>query len=140
MLSISDKIQIPDEELELTFSRSGGPGGQNVNKVSSKARLRFSVTNSPNLPDDVRERFLNTYSSRITTEGELILTSQIYRDQLRNAEECLEKLRGMIVSVLSPPRPRRATRPTKASVVRRTTSKRQVGQKKQNRRTPGVDD
>ncbi|MBX9693339.1 MAG: aminoacyl-tRNA hydrolase [Cyanobacteria bacterium] len=140
MLVINERLQIPADELELTYSRSGGPGGQNVNKVNSKARLRFPVIASQTLPESVRERFLSKYGNRITTEGDLIITSQTYRDQARNADECLEKLRGMIISVLSPPRQRRATKPTKASVIRRTTTKRQTSTKKQNRRRPNLDD
>src|SRR5690242_13852589 len=80
-LTINSRIRIPHQEFEFSFARSGGPGGQNVNKVNSKALLRWPVHNSPSLPADVRHRFLTRYRSRLTTEGEIILSSQRYRDQ-----------------------------------------------------------
>jgi ribosome-associated protein len=81
MLEVNDRIRVPEEEFSWTFVRSGGPGGQNVNKVASKAVLRWSVGASPNLPDDVRARFRSHQHRRITVEGDLVLTSQRYRDQ-----------------------------------------------------------
>ncbi|MGH9553609.1 MAG: alternative ribosome rescue aminoacyl-tRNA hydrolase ArfB [Terriglobales bacterium] len=140
MLSISPSIQIPETEFEFTYARSGGPGGQNVNKVNSKAILRWPVTSTPSLPSPVRDRFLSKYANRISLEGDLLLSSQKYRDQISNAEDCLEKLREMIVSVLNPPTPRRATRPTLASKKRRTESKQRDSIKKQRRSTPRTDD
>jgi ribosome-associated protein len=83
MLEINDRIQIPAGELTFTFVRAGGPGGQNVNKVASKAVLRWGAAGSPSLPADVRARLLAQQKSRITSEGDLILTSQRYRDQSR---------------------------------------------------------
>src|SRR5258705_399384 len=89
MLTITSAFQIPDSEFEFTFARSSGPGGQNVNKVNSKAVLRWSPTVSPSLSEDVRARFLARFASRLTTAGELNLTSQRSRDQSRNSAECL---------------------------------------------------
>ena len=76
MLVVNSRIRIPPAELEFTYARSSGPGGQNVNKVSSKALLRWNVTGSPSLPADVRERFLKKNTSRLTTEGDILITSQ----------------------------------------------------------------
>ena len=93
MLIVNSRLQIPLSEFEFTYVRSSGPGGQNVNKVNSKALLRWPVIRSASLPPDVRERFLRRFASRLTTEGELLINSQRYRDQGRNADDCLEKLR-----------------------------------------------
>src|SRR3954469_8443721 len=115
MLSVNEQIQVPETEFEWSFVRSGGPGGQNVNKVASKAVLRWNVTASPSLPDDVKARFLQQQRSRITVEGELVMTGQRFRDQEKNREDCLEKLRGLIEKALTVPKPRRATRPSRSS-------------------------
>jgi ribosome-associated protein len=140
MLSINRRIQIPLSELQFTFARSGGPGGQNVNKVNSKAILRWPVVTSPSLPEDVRARFLQKYSHRLTGSGDFILTSQKYRDQDRNIDDCLEKLREIIAAVATPPVPRRPTKPSHASKQRRVQAKREISQKKQVRRPPALED
>ena len=137
MLQISANITIPDDELQLSFSRSSGPGGQNVNKVSSKATLRWAVRHTPSLPDDVRQRFLETYSSRITNDGEILIVSQESRDQPKNIEICHTKLRDMILTVLRPPKKRRKTKPTKGSKVRRLNAKKSRSQLKEGRRYRG---
>ena len=93
MFVVTGQLQIPLSEFEITFVRSGGPGGQNVNKVNSKAVLRWVAGRSPSLPEAVRERFLQEYGNRLTAEGELLVTSQRYRDAPRNSRDCLEKLR-----------------------------------------------
>ena len=137
MLVVNEYLQIPLAELNFTFSRSGGPGGQNVNKVASKATLRWDVAGSPSLPPAVRQRFEQRYSSRLTVEGELLITSQRYRDQGRNIADCLEKLRTMLAEVARPPKPRRPTKPSKASRQRRLTGKRKQSEKKTQRRWAG---
>jgi ribosome-associated protein len=120
--------------LRLSFARSSGPGGQNVNKVSSKAILHYAVRTSPSLPEDVRVRFLDRYASRITNAGEVVIHSEEFRDQPKNIQACRDKLREMIVSVLKPPKKRRATKPSRGSKVRRLKEKKARSQVKEGRR------
>jgi ribosome-associated protein len=134
MLIVTRQLQIPLAEFEITFVRSSGPGGQNVNKVNSKAVLRWTVGSSPSVPEEVRERFLQKYGSRLTTEGDLLVTSQRFRDAPRNSQDCLDKLRTMLLSVAHAPKRRRATRPTRGSVERRLQGKRRQSASKQDRR------
>jgi ribosome-associated protein len=136
MLIVNDKIRVRLREFRFSFSRSSGAGGQNVNKLNTKATLRWEVARSQGLPKDVRARFLERYRRRITADGELVLTSQRFRDQGRNVADCLEKLRGMLDAVARPPRPRKATKPTRASVERRLSSKHRTRLKKQRRQRP----
>jgi len=136
-LQISPNVKIPDAELRLSFARSSGPGGQNVNKVSSKAVLHWDVLTSPSLPPDIRARFLQQYSSRVTKAGEIVIHSEEHRDQPKNIQACYEKLREMIVSVLRPPKKRRPTKPTKGSKVRRLNDKKSRSQTKAGRQFRG---
>ena len=117
MLIVNSRIRIPQSELRFTFVRSSGPGGQNVNKVSSKAVLRWRVAESAALPDDVRERFLARYRRRVTNEGDVLVTSQRYRDQGRNVADALEKLRAIIAAVATPPKKRKPTKPSRAAMA-----------------------
>ena len=135
MLTVNSRIRIPMSELQFTFARSSGPGGQNVNKVNSKAMLRWDVTASPSLSHSVKERFIQAFGSRLTNEGEIVLASQRYRDQSRNVDDCLEKLREMLAAVATAPKRRRPTRPTKASVERRVQQKQKNSQRKSNRQS-----
>jgi ribosome-associated protein len=139
MLIINPQLKIPLRELRFTFVRSSGPGGQNVNKLNTKALLRWPVTKSPSLPEAVRRRFLAKYRRRITSEGDLLITSQRFRDAGRNVADCLEKLREMLAEAAVAPKSRRPTRPTRASVQRRLDEKRKHSRKKQQRR-PELDD
>jgi len=134
MLIVTPKLQIPMREFTFTFVRSSGPGGQNVNKLSTKAVLRWPMRTSKSLPDAVRSRFLAKFGNKLTTDGDLLITSQRFRDAGRNTADCLQKLRRMLFSVAEPPKPRRPTRPTKASIRRRLDQKRhQSGRKRQRR-------
>jgi ribosome-associated protein len=133
MLFVPPDIRITDNELKFTFVRSSGPGGQNVNKVNSKAVLRWNAPASPGIPDAVRQRFLNRFGGRLTESGDLVITSQRYRDQKRNEEDCLDKLRAMLTAVAHPPKRRRKTKPSRASVERRKQQKRETSHKKQQR-------
>jgi ribosome-associated protein len=139
-LRVNSRIAIPRSELRFSFVRSSGPGGQNVNKVSSKAVLRWTVTKSPAIPDDVRGRLLSRYFHRVNDRGELVLTSQRYRDQARNVDDCLEKLRLLVLAVAAPPRPRKKTRPSPARKEERLRQKRATAEKKERRRPPARDD
>jgi ribosome-associated protein len=125
--------EIPRPELEIRFVRSSGSGGQNVNKVNTKAVLRWNLRDSTMLPDDVRERFLARFGRRVSSSGELVLTSDRYRDQRRNVEDCLEKLRAMLASVWRPPRRRKPTRPSRAAKEQRLAAKRARGETKRRR-------
>ncbi len=134
MLEIAPRIWIPAGELQWSFVRSGGPGGQNVNKVASKAVLRWNLTASPSLPEDVKARFRAQQRNRITTDGDLIVNSQRYRDQERNKEDCLEKLRDMILQAFVRPKPRKASKPSRTSRERRLQVKRRRSETKKSRR------
>ncbi len=140
MLEVNSSIQIPDAEFTFAFSRSGGPGGQNVNKVCSKALLTWDVTQSPSIPNDVRDRFLVRYSRRITKEGLLLITSQRYRDQGRNTQDCLNKLTELLLSVAVAPTKRKPTTPSRGAKQRRLQDKHVRSDKKQSRRRPGLGD
>ena len=140
MLTISPRLRIPLAEFEFSFVRSSGPGGQNVNKVNSKAVLRWQALASPSLPEDVRARLAARYRARITASGELLVTSQRYRDQARNANDCLEKVRELLAAIATAPKKRRPTRPSRGAKERRLESKRVAGRKKElRRRPPGQD-
>ena len=134
MLIVNPQVQVPIREFEFTYARSGGPGGQNVNKVNTKATLRWPVAKSASLPEAVRARFLQKYGRRLTTTGDLLVTSQRFRDAGRNTADCLEKLREMIAAVAIAPKYRRPTRPTRGSKERRLDQKRRQSQTKQHRR------
>ena len=133
MLVVNRRIRIPLREFDFQFARSSGPGGQNVNKLSTKAILRWGIERSPNLPEDVRERFCARFRRRITREGEFVLTSQRFRDQGRNVADCLEKLRGMLEEVAAPPKRRRPTKPSRAAKERRLKEKHVQSEKKRRR-------
>lgn len=138
MLDIDGRFAIPANELSFSYARSSGPGGQNVNKVNSKVVLAWSPVRSAVLPGPVRQRFLARYGGKLTKEGEIVVVSQRFRDQPRNIEDCREKLREMIRSVLVAPKPRRPTKPTRGSKERRLTEKRRRSETKARRR--GGDD
>ena len=105
MLSITPNLALDESEIQETFMRASGPGGQNVNKVCSKAVLSWNVVFSSALPPGVRERFLRKYAKRISKEGVLQITSQRFRDQARNNAACRERLTELIADVLAPPVP-----------------------------------
>ena len=140
MLEVDSRIQIHESEFTFAFSRSGGPGGQNVNKVCSKALLTWDATQSPSIPQDVRERFLVRYRRRITKEGLLQITSQRYRDQGRNTQDCLNKLAELLLSVAIAPTKRKPSAPSRGAKQRRLQDKHVRSDKKQSRRRPSLGD
>lgn len=134
MLEISDRLRIPDDEFSWTFVRSGGPGGQNVNKVASKAVLRWNVPASPSVPDDIKTRLQQQQRRRITGDGDLLVTSQRYRDQERNRLDCLEKLAEMLRAAATTPKTRRKTKPSRGARERRLAAKKRRSKLKSSRR------
>jgi ribosome-associated protein len=136
MLKVDDRIAIPLSEFRWDVSRSGGPGGQNVNKVSSKVQLRWSPATSPSLPGPVRARLLAMLAGRLTRDGELLVASQRTRDQSRNLADCLAKVRELVLAAARPPKARRPTRPTLASQARRVEQKARRAETKRLRRRP----
>jgi ribosome-associated protein len=129
-MDITASLQIPDSEFVFTFARSGGPGGQNVNKVASKAILHWNLEANTTLPAEVKDRLRRHHKNRLTSEGELVLHGQRYRDQAKNIEDCRDKLRQMILQALHVPKPRRPTKPTRGSKERRLDAKRRQSQRK----------
>jgi len=138
MIKITPSIQINDEEIELNFIRSPGPGGQNVNKVSSAVQLRFNVQGSPSLPQDVKQRVIKLAGKRLSTEGVLIIEARQYRSQERNRQAALERLVRLILHASEPPKPRYKTRPTRAAILRRLETKRKRSEIKRMRRAAGI--
>jgi ribosome-associated protein len=134
MLEINENLSLSLAEIDWSYARSGGPGGQNVNKVSSKAVLRWPMATSPALPDWVKARLAKLFPSRLTTEGDIVISSQEFRDQERNREACLAKLAEMIRAALVLPKPRIKKKPTKASKERRLAEKKRQSQRREDRR------
>ena len=133
-LVITPRLTIPAGELSMAFARSGGPGGQNVNKVSSKVELRWNPTTSAALTRDDRALLLERLRSRLTTDGTLIVTSTLTRDQLKNRDDAQSKLVLIVRSALHRDKPRRETKPTRSSKRRRVADKRHRAEIKKNRR------
>ncbi|MEW8658644.1 MAG: alternative ribosome rescue aminoacyl-tRNA hydrolase ArfB [Candidatus Thiodiazotropha endolucinida] len=132
-LAISRNVTIPDSEIEISAVRSQGSGGQNVNKVASAIHLRFDITAS-SLPERYRERLLKLSDKRINKDGVVIIKAQRYRDQERNRQDALDRLQRLIARVLTKPKKRIPTKPTKASNRRRLDNKTRRGRQKALRR------
>jgi ribosome-associated protein len=140
MIRVTDTISLDDGELEESFVRASGPGGQNVNKVSSAVQLRFDVRRSRALPNDVAIRLMKLAGSRLTNDGVIVILAQRHRDQTRNRADARERLLEMIREAAVKPEIRRATKPTRASKQRRVEGKKHRGQIKSLRKAKPGDD
>ncbi len=136
---ITDALAIEEDEVTLRFVRSAGPGGQNVNKVSTAVELRFDARRSPSLPDDVSVRLQRLAGSRLTAEGVVVLLAQSHRTQEANRRDALERLTELIRQAAVKPKPRRPTRPTLASKTRRLEGKTRRAAVKSGRGRPSHD-
>ncbi|OJW85086.1 alternative ribosome rescue aminoacyl-tRNA hydrolase ArfB [Thiobacillus sp. 65-1402] len=140
MIRVNARIELDEREIQEDFVRASGPGGQNVNKVSSAVQLRFDVARSPSLPDPVRARLIALAGSRLTHDGVLILSAERYRSQRRNRDDARQRLLALIREACEVETPRRPTRPTLASKKRRLDSKQRRGETKKLRGLkPGTD-
>ena len=136
-LEVTRSLRIPMSEIEMQAMRSQGAGGQNVNKVATAIHLRFDVRHSPSLPDDVRTRLLDSGDQRITAAGVLVIKSQTHRSQARNRDDALQRLAETIARATHSPKPRKATKPTRAAKKKRLDEKSRRGQLKKLRGRPG---
>jgi len=135
-LPITEHLVIPGDELTVSATRSSGPGGQNVNKVATRIELRFDLAGSEALSDGVKARLRERHAGRLDAEGRLILTSQATRNRLRNLTDARRRLAELIRDALTPPKPRKATRPSRAAKRRRLDAKRRHAEKKRARQRP----
>ena len=124
-----------ESELSISSSRSSGPGGQNVNKVNTRIELRFNIFDSQLLSEEEKARVIKKLENKISQNGDLILFSQEFRSQLKNKDACIEKFFDLLASALKKQKPRKATKPTASSIVKRLESKKKLSEKKKLRKT-----
>ena len=139
MIEITPNISVNETEIKFSFVSSPGPGGQNVNKVATAVQLRFNVLYSPSLSESVRMRLLSLLGKRVTTHGELIIKASRYRTQERNKQDALNRFIELLKRAANPPKKRRQTKPTAASIERRLTEKK-IRAVKKSRRRSGTDE
>jgi ribosome-associated protein len=135
MIKITPAISIEESEIQESFVRASGPGGQNVNKVATAVQLRFDVKNSPSLPPDIRQRLIRLAGRRVTEEGELIIEAKRFRTQERNRADAMDRLIQLIRQAAQKPKPRRKTKPSLESKRRRLEAKRRRAEIKRLRRS-----
>ena len=136
LIRVAPGLALDPAEIEESFVRAAGPGGQHVNKTSTAVQLRFDVRHSPSLPAEVRSRLERLVGRRLTRDGVLVLVAQGERSQMRNREAALARLIELVRAAARPPKPRKKTRPTKGSKERRLEGKKRHGALKSLRRTP----
>jgi ribosome-associated protein len=139
-LQINENLIIPAEQIQVSAVRSSGPGGQNVNKVSTCIELRFNPANCDLISSSLCQKLLKLAGKRTDAEGNIIVTSQRYREQYRNLIDAYDKLKKMFLKAMKPVKPRKPTKPSRAAKERRIKHKKQKGEKKANRRKPKIED
>lgn len=139
MLEVTPNITIHEGELEESFIRASGPGGQKVNKAATAVQLRFDVANSPSLPDPVRQRLMRLAGNRMTGEGVLVIEAQQFRSQEQNRQAARDRLATLIRRAVEKPKKRRKTKPSRAAKARRLQEKRRRSEKKRRRQAPPDD-
>ena len=140
MLVITSKLAIEEDELEESFVRSSGPGGQNVNKVATAVQLRFDLANNPSLRQEVKARLEKLAGRRLTSDGILVIEARRFRTRERNRQDARERLAELIRQALVPPKPRKKTRPSRRAKQNRLDDKKRRAQRKEGRRKPTRDD
>lgn len=139
-IDITETLRLPENELQVTFIRSSGPGGQNVNKVATAVQLRFDLMGSPSLPDGVKHRAAKRAGSRLTAEGEIVITASSFRTQALNRDDAIARLRDLLRSAAYPPKRRVPTKPSLAAKRKRRDAKARRGVTKKLRQSPtGID-
>jgi len=133
MIEITNSISLNENELEFSFVRASGPGGQNVNKVSTVAQLRFDLQSNRSIPDEIKKRLQKLAGKKLNSDGTIIIDARRFRSQERNKQDAIDRLIALIKKSVERPKPRKKTKPTKAAKLKRLDNKRKKGDLKKNR-------
>lgn len=139
MIEIRPDIKLDEDELQFIFVRAAGPGGQNVNKVATSVQLRFDVSHSRSVPEEIKPRLIQLGGSRMTDDGVLVIEARRYRTQDQNRTDAVQRLITLVQKAAKPELPRFATRPTRSSQQKRVDSKKKRGEVKRNRKPSQAD-